>query len=215
MTIFERLLATMTKPIAIISVVLVIALSYVYLDRPIAQYFYDHQGSQQSKFLFKQITNLGANELYLVLFLVSAVFFRYVYQNKRWEERSWFLWLCVLFPILVCGGLKVLLGRARPGLLFEKTDHLYGFYGPHMQQDYWSFPSGHATTVMGVVFGLSVVFPRYFYLFLLSGAIVIFSRVMLLNHFLSDVLSATYLALIEVGLLLWLKNKRYLRLTAF
>ena len=214
MTILERLLNKMTKPIAFICVVLVITLSYFYLDKPIAQYFHDHQGSEEGKYLFQKITDLGNNELYLILFLVLALLFRYVYRSKYWEVRSWFLWLCVLFPIVICGALKVLLGRARPGLLFLK-EHLYGFYGPHLNHDFWSFPSGHTTTVMGVVFGLSVVFPRYFYLFLLSGSLVIFSRVMLLNHFLSDVLAASYLALIEVGFLLWLKNKKYLRLVAF
>ena len=113
----------------------------------------------------------------------------------------WFLWLCVLVPSLVCLVLKVLLGRARPDLLFN--EHLYGFFGLKTHAPYWSFPSGHTTTVMGFVFGLSVLFPRKCYLFILAGSIVVLSRILLTHHYLSDVMAASYLALLEVGLLFW------------
>jgi len=95
--------------------------------------------------------------------------------------------------------LKVIFGRARPDMLFN--DQLYGFYGLQTHAQFWSFPSGHTTTVMGFVFGLCALFPRHCVAFILTGLIVVSTRILLTHHFLSDVLIASYLALLEVGLL--------------
>ena len=97
------------------------------------------------------------------------------------------------------------LGRARPILLFQKQ--FYGFYGFHFDHNFWSFPSGHATTIMGLSFGLSILFPRYVKYFMLLGILVMTTRVILTQHFLSDVLIAAYLCLIEVGIIYYLISR--------
>ncbi len=206
-TRFERLLAIMITPLAVAVYLGLILLSLRYLDRPIAYYFHmlDLQTHLTSLTWF---TQLGSNKLYLGPLLIWALFFRYIQPNKPWEARVWFLWLCVLIPSIVCILLKILFGRARPELLF--SDHLYGFYGLQKHALFWSFPSGHATTIMGFVFGLSVLFPRYSYYFIFPGLLVVLSRIMLTHHYLSDVMAASYIALIEVGLLLyWLRKKEF------
>ena len=113
--------------------------------------------------------------------------------------RSWVLLLCVLIPNIISLALKILLGRARPELLFDQS--LYGFYGLHFVRPFWSFPSGHTTTVVGLVLGLMLIFPRHFYAFIVAGLLVISTRVFLTDHYLSDVLGTSYLVLFEVGLL--------------
>ena len=208
MTPFDRLLSTMIKPWVAVSYIGFVIVSILYIDTPIAYYFHSLD-SQSSLHLFNKIMTLGEGKLYIVVFFILALFFRYIYHNKAWEVRTWFLWLCVFIPNIICLSLKVGLGRARPDLLFK--DQLYGFYGFKTQVDYWSFPSGHTTTVMGLVFGMSVLFPRYTYGYMLFGLLIVMSRVMFTNHYLSDVMVASYLVLIEVGLLhYWFRRKNWL-----
>lgn len=209
MTVFERLLAISIKPWVIVGFLGLIILSILYLDQPIAYYFYGVD-SRNTLYPLNWVTKLGLGPVYFIPLFLLALFFRYVHCHRVWEDRCWILWLCALFPSTICLVLKMVFGRARPDLLF--SEQLYGFYGWHTQTAFWSFPSGHTTTVMGFIFGLCALFPRYWYAFLSVGLIVISSRVMLTHHYLSDVLAATYLALLEVGLLLWwLKHNNLLR----
>jgi membrane-associated phospholipid phosphatase len=68
---------------------------------------------------------------------------------------------------------------------------------------------------MGLIFGLTVLFPRYFYLLFVTGLVVVSSRVLLTEHYLSDVMVASYLALLEVGFFAyWLRKKEILNLNA-
>ena len=200
MTRFERLFALMIKPWVVVCCVGLIVLSFLYLDRPIAYYFHDLDPRTGLPFL-NWFTQMGLGGLYLVPLFLIALYFRYISRNREREVRAWFLWLCVLIPSLICLVLKITLGRARPDLLF--SDQMYGFYGFQFHAPFWSFPSGHTTTIMGFVFGLCVLFPRYFYAFILFGILAISSRVMLTHHYFSDVLAASYLALMEVGLVTW------------
>ena len=204
-TPFERLFGVMTKPWVVVGYLVLIILSILYFDKPIAYYFHDLD-LKKTRPVLGWVTNLGLGGLYLVPLFILALFFRYVYHNKKWEERAWFLWLCVLISSLVCLVLKISFGRSRPDLLF--SEHLYGFFGLKMSAYFWSFPSGHTTTIMSMAFGLSVLFPRYWYAFILVGLMIVCSRVMLTHHYLSDVMIAGYLALVEVGLIhYWLHRK--------
>jgi len=206
---FERLLATMTKPLVAISFMGLIVCSFLYLDRPIAYYFHNLD-LRTNLSILNWVTRLGIGALYFIVLLLLALIFRYLRPNPQMEIRAWFLWLCVLIPSIICFVLKVLFGRARPGLLFD--EQLYGFYGLKLHAPFWSFPSGHTTTVMGLVFGLCVLFPRYLYAFIVAGVLIVSSRILLTHHYLSDVLIATYLALLEVGVLnWWLRRKAWLQ----
>lgn len=205
MTPFNRLLSTMMKPWVIILYIAFLVISYNYIDRPLAAYL--HAADLENTIpILPWITRLGLGGLYMPGFLAAALFFRYIQKNRVWEARFWFLWFCVVTTSAICVGLKILLGRARPEMWFQKHD--YGFFGLQTKAAYWSFPSGHTSTIMGAVFGLSILFPRYTKSFISAGFLIALSRVLLTRHYLSDVASATMLALLEVGLLLWIFQKK-------
>jgi membrane-associated phospholipid phosphatase len=205
MTPFERIFNAMTRPVPMIGYALLVVLSFFYMDKSIV--FYVQSLHLDSHFpVLWLLTHLGESVVYLMALLLMAVFFRYVVHHPLWEERSLFLWLCVLIPNLICLALKILLGRARPELLLN--EHLYGFYGLQYSSLYWSLPSGHTTTILGLVCGLSVLFPKKTWFFLITGLIVVASRVLLLQHFLSDVLVAAYLVLLEVGILVLVLRRK-------
>ena len=144
---FDRLFKTVTKPWVAISLGMFIIISFFYFDKPVAYFFHVLDLKQHYPIVY-WITNLGIGAVDLTLLFLFALFFRYIRRNKQSEARSWFLFLCVLIPNIICVALKTLLGRARPELLFDKS--LYGFYGFHTNSQFWSLPSGHTTTVMGL-----------------------------------------------------------------
>jgi membrane-associated phospholipid phosphatase len=194
----ERLFTFLTKPWVMLSYVSLIFLSYFYIDQPLALWI---ASLNLKNFLvyIKAITIFGTYEFYLVALLGLAIFFQYGYRQQLWGNRFWFLWLCVLISNLICGILKVLVGRARPELLFKS--HEYGFYGFQHHASYWSFPSGHTITIMSLVFALSILFPVYGWLYIMTGFVIACSRILLAKHYLSDVLVAMYLALVNVHVL--------------
>ncbi len=209
MKFFDRLLTVMTKPWAVLSYISVCIVSFLYLDKPIAYYLHGLDLKTNIPLVY-WCTQLGEGLIYIVSFGLLALFFRYIRPNKQWEARAWFLWLCVLIPYFICGVLKVTLGRARPELLFN--EQLYGFYGFHTHSPFWSMPSGHTTTITCLVLGLCILFSRYSIAFILAGVVVILTRILLTHHYLSDVLVSSYLAFLEVGLLVYLlKRKAWLK----
>jgi membrane-associated phospholipid phosphatase len=205
MTPFNRLFSIVTRPWFIVSYVILIVLTFMYVDRPLAEYM--RSIDLRTNFaLLSLLTKLGISVIYMLLFLIGALFFRYVRVNPVYEARCWFLWLCILFTGSICGILKVVLGRARPSMWFEGQS--FGFYGLQTKAPFWSFPSGHTTTIMAVAFGMSVIFPRHSYFYVLAGLTVALSRVLLVHHYLTDILTATYFVVLEIGLLLWFLEKK-------
>lgn len=203
--IAHRLFTFMTKLGVMIAFLLIISLSYFYIDRPLATLLASFNFATELRWLW-WLTAVGTGLIYMLVFFLTALFFRYVKVNAVYEARSWFLWLCVVCCSTITGILKVVLGRARPDLWIQAK--IYGFYGFQTARPFMSFPSGHTTTVMSVAIGLSVLFPRHWLLFFATGFLVALSRVLLLQHYLSDVLAAAYLVIIEIGLLRYLLQKK-------
>lgn len=201
----QRLFTIMTKPWVAMTYLGLVLLSFLYVDKPLALLIQPHSLSANYPWL-GFLTVVGEGKFYLVTLLLIALVFRYLVHHRLWELRIWFLWLCVLIPNLICLVLKVFLGRARPELWF--SDQVYGFYGFHRDSSYWSFPSGHTTTIMGFVCGLSFLFPRHAWLYLAIGCAVVASRILLLQHYLSDVMIAADLALLEVGVLWFISCRK-------
>lgn len=202
---FEKWASVMLRPWFIVSYLIFILVSFLYIDQPLAL-FIQSLSLKTHWPLLRWVTNVGLGGTYILSLPIIALILRYGYQKKTWENRAWFLWACVLIPSIICLGIKFFFGRSRPDLLFQ--DNLYGFYWLQTKAQFWSFPSGHTSTIMGLVFGLSILFPRYAYGVVICGMCVALSRVLLTHHYLSDVLFAGYLSFIEIAILYyWVKYK--------
>lgn len=208
MTQFDKTFYVMQKPWIIVLYAILVALVYMFIDQPLATYF--HQlDLRTSIHALSVLTALGQWLAYIALFFIAALYFRYVRINPLYESRSWYLLGCVLIANLLCFVVKVSLSRARPDLLFASNE--FGFYWFKLNKFYWSFPSGHTTTVVSLAAGLGVLFPRYFYLALTVALLVAASRVLLYYHYLSDVMTGFYMSLLVVGFFTqYLKRNRYL-----
>lgn len=206
---FEKMFNFMKKPWVMAVYTVLIILIYHFVDKPLAIYFHELD-LRTSLWVFKLLTTLGKVKIYLVLFGAAGLYFRYISKNSVYEARAWFLLACIIIPNLVCLILKVVLSRARPDLLFSAD--VFGFYWFKLSSEYWSLPSGHTTTVIALAAGLSVLFPKYFYAFIILAFFVILSRVLLYFHYLSDVMTAFYLCILVIGALFkYIKNNNYLR----
>jgi membrane-associated phospholipid phosphatase len=208
MTPFERLFSVLNKPWMIASYVVLALLMYRFADKPIAIYFYQLDLRHHDHILHA-ITLLGKSSIYILLFALSGLFFRYVKKNELIEQRSWFLLACVVLMYMVGFVLKITFSRARPELFF--MEHYFGFYWFKLNDLFWSFPSGHSMTIGSVAAGLGVLFPRYFYAFFVVALMVLYTRVGLYYHYLSDVITGLYLSVLVVGFFSeYLKKKQYL-----
>ncbi|KTD69760.1 PAP2 family protein [Legionella santicrucis] len=196
MTQFEKTAYFMKKPWVIFLYAISVIVAYYFVDRSLAIYL--HQLDLGTKVpLLEALTALGKWIAYIALFFIAGLYFHYIKINPLYEARSWYLLGCVFIANFVCVILKVALSRARPDLLF--SSHEFGFYWFKLSSNYWSFPSGHTTTVVSLATGLGVLFPRYFYLLLIFAFLVALSRILLCFHYLSDVMSAFYISVLVVS----------------
>ncbi|MBN9230039.1 MAG: phosphatidylglycerophosphatase [Legionella sp. 40-6] len=196
MTQFTQTFNFMRKPLVIMIYVILVFLAYNYVDKNLANYLYP-LNLRVSTPVLVLLTMLGKWSIYVPIFLMTALFFRFVKRDKSNEWRAWYLLGAVVAVNLVCLVLKVMLSRARPELLF--TTHEFGFYWVQLKGDFWSFPSGHTMTIVGVAAAVGILFPRFFYLLMTIALLVAASRVLLYYHYLSDVMTGFYLSILVIG----------------
>jgi len=185
-----------SRRLALPSLLLLLALllSIAFVDRPVAWFFHDSDPSLRQVFQF--ITQFGLSKGYLV---IAALLFatlglaafgtrdeRLAAALALHSRRALFLFLAVSGAGIVADVVKLVFGRARPKLLF--ADGFYGFTWGADQADYWSFPSGHATTAAALAVGLYLLWPRGLPLYLVVALLVAASRIIITAHYASDVL---------------------------
>ena len=119
--------------------------------------------------------------------------------DGRWAARlksaalvSLFLFLSIAVSGLITDLLKFVFGRARPKLLFANETFGFDWWGT--KADFWSFPSGHATTAVAIAAALYCLWPRFLPLYVGFAALIGVSRVVIGAHYVSDVIAATFIA---------------------
>ncbi len=183
--------------------VALIFLSYFFVDKSVAEYFlaniptYEKAGDI--------ISVLGESHWYIGAAILGFLFFKYYKKNELYKQRFLFLLYINIFSGLISLVLKQLFGRIRPwGMRGDSDD--YGFllfqnfdlgFVEKMKYHfvtvldspttYSSFPSGHTTTVAAVCTYLVILFPKHLYLIASAGIIIVASRVLANDHFVSDI----------------------------
>ncbi|TAL58717.1 MAG: phosphatase PAP2 family protein [Legionella sp.] len=191
-------------PLTLFSLLALISFSFIYVDLALESELYN-MNFRDSSIIFRNLTQLGSGFI-IIPFLLATLWFRYVQVKPILEQRAWFISACVIFTGAVCWGLKFFFGRSRPDLWHNS--HEYGFYWLQIKSLYWSFPSGHATTVLSATFALCFLFPRYTALLVITGFGIALTRVVLGYHYLSDVIAASYFTLLEMSCFIYCLHKR-------
>jgi len=172
-----------------------VALAMAFVDRPVARFF--HDGDPRIHAFFAFITKFGLSDAYLIVSSLLFVALRIAAVRTRDAARAPSLLLTAyralfIFVVVAASGIltdviKVICGRARPKLLF--ADNIYGFTWGATQADYWSFPSGHATTAAALAAALFLLWPRGLPLYVVAALLVMASRIILDAHYTSDVIA--------------------------
>ncbi len=175
--------------LSIITLITTILL-YLYGDREIALYFYSIPSDTTLKKFFHFMTRFGKSEWYLVPSFLLYLYFRKI-ENIKYAKMSLYIFITNVVAGIGVWFIKVPFGRARPKLYI--LDNIYGFQWFEFNHKLTSFPSGHTITAISSAFALGFLFPKYRYIFLIFGMIIAFSRVVGVNHYMSDILFASFL----------------------
>ena len=69
---------------------------------------------------------------------------------------------------------------------------MFGFTWHGAHAAYWSFPSGHTITIVALAAALTLIERRFLPLYVAAALLVMASRIVLDQHYLSDVLAGAY-----------------------
>jgi lipid A 4'-phosphatase len=183
-----------------IATALLVAASIAWIDRPLAEYFRSLDPGVDT--VFRVITRFGLSTGYLVIaallaagFGVAAAWTNEPLRRSRHAlqaGRAAFVFVAVGGAGLAGDLLKPVFGRARPRLYL--SDGIFGFTWHGARAAYWSFPSGHAITIVALAAALTVIERRGLPLYVAAALLVMASRIVLDEHYLSDVLAGAFLA---------------------
>ncbi len=187
--------------------------SYFYVDRSVSMYFIEHADTYKK--FGKTMSMLGESHWYIGAALLGALYYGFVNKNKIYTQRFLFLLYINIFSGLISVILKMFFGRLRPwklenggndfGFLFFQNPDFTFMQNLHYQltmlsqnsTHYTSFPSGHTTTSMAVFTYMSILFPKYIYVWLSITVVGVGSRILANDHFVSDVLAGAMLGILS------------------
>lgn len=114
-------------------------------------------------------------------------------KNRPWTAGVFYVCISCAAAQMIGEGLKFVLARARPDLLFDSG--AYGFYFFSDVHNLNSTPSGHTLRIFALMTALALLFPRRRYLFLVLAVLVSLSRVVVTAHYPSDVFFGAFIGI--------------------
>ena len=167
---------------------------FIFVDRPLAHYCKQHANAIHDA--IATVSTLGEGAWYLVPSLLVFVIARFIVRQPAIAARGLFVFLGVGLAGLACDVLKVLVGRSRPWVLFREG--AYDFWPLQLNADYQSFPSGHAACAAAAALTVAVIAPRYRAQLLFAALLIALTRVVIVAHYLSDVVAGAALGWLVV-----------------
>lgn len=174
------------RPVTLIVAALLCIISYFYFDIPITEHFKDISSSL--KLLAKKISFLIDADVQYILWPSLYFLFRFLWKKELVANRCLLLIMSVPITNLIVGFMKFVFGRARPKLLFSSQEFGLTFFS--RADIYQSMPSGHACTIGAICGAFGCFYPKAIFPLFLLAMLLAFSRVILTEHYLSDIIAA-------------------------
>lgn len=183
--------------IAFICMVVVVAASYGFVDRPVALYAHAHLTQYG---IFDALTRLSE---YLaiasvIVFVLAGLRSLVAAQWARWQGALLLCAISLTVAESVKDELKFVFGRTWPETWVNNNPSLIGngalgFNFFHGGAGYASFPSGHTTAVCAVTAVLWFAYPRLRPLWALAVLLVVVGLIGADYHFVSDIIAGGFL----------------------
>ncbi len=134
--------------------------------------------------------------LYAFLLLLVGTVFHVAQRSAARARLFYFIGTTLLLSRVISGTLKNVFERLRP----------YEFIKSRAPADFFvdggsSFPSGHAAFYLGLFLPLALLFPRWKWPLIGFAFLASLARVFELDHYLSDILASTFVAVLLAFLL--------------
>ena len=168
--------------------VIAFTIAYEWIDIPLARTLQNIDPTTRAIFGF--ITRLGEGGVYLVP-LGLVFLWAWLKRESLWAMRAGFVFVALAVPGILADIAKPVFARARPVLLFR--ENLFGFTWGSPHANAWSFPSGHSVTVAALAVALYAIYPAAWPAYALLALVVMASRIILDQHYLSDVIAGFYI----------------------
>lgn len=189
--------------LSIIVCTILVVVSYYYVDKPFAEFVYQHTDPILHKkirdwaLMLSQILHFAA-PIFIVLLILKKLFSDHL-------SKLQLTFLAIAINLIVTDSIKDILklafGRYRPVTWMKNGSEWlqspqYGFHPFHGGLAYQSFPSGHAAAIFAIMTVIWIVYPKWRWLSILSCAVVIFFLLALNYHFVSDIVAGAFLGAI-------------------
>ncbi|AJC48218.1 phosphatase PAP2 family protein [Allofrancisella guangzhouensis] len=180
-------------------------LSYNFLDIEIANLI------QTSDFFGAEISSVAtifskifSTKTWAIVAILATMFciFNHI-KLKKPSTKIYTLALSLILAIIIASTVKTILARYRPEMLI--LDNKYGFHFFSLKKLFNSMPSGHTTLSFAGLLAIANFFNKRYVaaIAILIASLVAISRVIVLDHYVSDVLVATYVGIFSY---LWAKT---------
>jgi len=171
---------------------------FAHLDIQIAEHFKIGGSPYMTHLQAEVLSELFSSPLILVVIVLSGLLvfaFRTTEVPYQYDRAAQITFWSVLITTLCTIAFKILLGRYRPEAYFESQ--LYGFSWINFSHLNHSSPSGHTVRAFSILLALTT-FTRgkaWLSIAIIVASFVAVSRLVLLQHYFSDVLFGAYLSI--------------------
>jgi len=125
---------------------------------------------------------------FIIIFLIDPGI------KKHWVRSLLYICVSVSIAIIIGDGLKFILGRYRPVMLFE--NNLYGLTLFSTEWALNSSPSGHTLRAFALMTALSLLYRKFAVVFISIAVLIGLSRIVVTDHYPSDVLFGAFIGVI-------------------
>ena len=197
-------LAKNTVLFGILTLVIVV-LSYNFLDVKVANIVHtsDLFGTGVST-IADLVSKIFSPKIWTVIAIIVTFISAIIYlQNRKISSKFYTISLTLIVTIIITTIIKVSLARYRPEMLL--FDDRYGFHFFSFKKAYNSMPSGHTALSFAGLLAIANFFKKSYItaLAVLIACVIAVSRIIILDHFVSDVILAAY---IGIFCYLWAKS---------
>ncbi len=168
---------------------------FFFVDRTIVFWVHNHCSETWLPVVGRYISALAEGSYVNLGLALCFVLILICDSGVRRRETKLLLYICIcgVIAMTIGDGLKYLLARYRPVMLFDQD-----LYGLHFFSTKWamnSTPSGHTLRAFSIMTALSMLFRRFTIVFISIAVAIGLSRVALTDHYPSDVLFGAFIGI--------------------